>query len=147
MLGAYSDEATPVLIPNTEVKLIRADGSDTAGYCESRSVPGVLISKYFLTGQARNPQGKVKPARADGINIVGYCESRLPPGILKTEKIAVIIHKCSNEKQSKFSCIRLGNSFFLQFFGTGIGNIFPLGADKQEFRVAVGLHNADRQKI
>ena len=44
MFGAFSGGVTPVPIPNTEVKPTRADGSDTAGYRESRSVPGVLKS-------------------------------------------------------------------------------------------------------
>ena len=43
--GDHSVEATPVPIPNTEVKLYRAD--DTAGVIlwESRSLPGFLLYK------------------------------------------------------------------------------------------------------
>lgn len=37
--GGFSDGVTPVLIPNTEVKPIRADGTWTAGSRESRSLP------------------------------------------------------------------------------------------------------------
>lgn len=37
--GGYSDEDTPVPIPNTEVKLIYADGTARATVWESRSPP------------------------------------------------------------------------------------------------------------
>ena len=49
MFGAYSGGVTPVLIPNTEVKTTRADGIDTAGYRESRSVPGIFKPYYNET--------------------------------------------------------------------------------------------------
>ena len=38
--GGNSGEATPVPIPNTEVKLSRADGTAGATLWESRSLPG-----------------------------------------------------------------------------------------------------------
>ena len=38
--GAFSGRVTPDPIPNSEVKPARADGSDTVGFRESRSVPG-----------------------------------------------------------------------------------------------------------
>ena len=40
--GGYSEEATPVPIPNTEVKLFCADGTAGAAWWESRTP-----SKYF----------------------------------------------------------------------------------------------------
>ena len=46
--GAFSGGATPVPIPNTEVKLTRADGIDTAGYRESRSVPGLYDASLYI---------------------------------------------------------------------------------------------------
>ena len=46
--GAFSGGATPVLIPNTEVKPARADGIDTAGYRESRSVPGLYDASLYI---------------------------------------------------------------------------------------------------
>ena len=51
MPGAFSGGVTPVLFPNTEVKPARADGIDTAGYRESRSVPGILKSNYKIETQ------------------------------------------------------------------------------------------------
>ncbi len=47
--GANSDEVTPVPIPNTAVKLVRADGSLCASVRESRSAPG-----YFYILLMRN---------------------------------------------------------------------------------------------
>ena len=41
--GGFSGEATPVPIPNTEVKLSYADGTWDAGPWKSRSSPGILI--------------------------------------------------------------------------------------------------------
>ena len=38
--GGYAEEATPVPIPNTEVKLFRADGTVGATLWESRTLPG-----------------------------------------------------------------------------------------------------------
>ena len=38
--GSYGKEATPVPIPNTEVKLFCADGSWGLSPCESRTLPG-----------------------------------------------------------------------------------------------------------
>ena len=40
MSSDYAEEVTPVPIPNTEVKLLRADGTWTAGSRESRSSLG-----------------------------------------------------------------------------------------------------------
>ena len=51
--GAYSGEVTPVPIPNTAVKLARADGSPRASVCESRSAPGFLLFLYL--GGGRRP--------------------------------------------------------------------------------------------
>ena len=41
--GGYGREATPVPIPNTEVKLSNADGTWDAGPWESRTPPGVSL--------------------------------------------------------------------------------------------------------
>ena len=41
--GSYREEATPVPIPNTAVKLFIADGTWDAGPWESRSLPGVIF--------------------------------------------------------------------------------------------------------
>jgi hypothetical protein len=38
--GGYTEEVTPVPIPNTEVKLFRADGTVGATLWESRTLPG-----------------------------------------------------------------------------------------------------------
>ena len=43
ILGDYSVEETPVPIPNTEVKLVSADGTALVTEWESRSLPGNLI--------------------------------------------------------------------------------------------------------
>ena len=40
--GDYNGGATPVPIPNTEVKPVRADGTAWAAVWESRSLPGLL---------------------------------------------------------------------------------------------------------
>ena len=40
MSGGDSEEVTPVPIPNTEVKLLSADGSWDTRPCESRTLPG-----------------------------------------------------------------------------------------------------------
>jgi hypothetical protein len=39
-LGGYAEGVTPVPIPNTEVKPLRADGTARAAVWESRSPPG-----------------------------------------------------------------------------------------------------------
>ena len=39
VFGGYSEEETPVLIPNTEVKLFSADGTARAAEWESRTPP------------------------------------------------------------------------------------------------------------
>ena len=38
--GNYGEKVTPVPIPNTEVKLLSADGSWDTRPCESRTLPG-----------------------------------------------------------------------------------------------------------
>ena len=38
--GGYTEEVTPVPIPNTEVKLFRANGTAGASLWESRTLPG-----------------------------------------------------------------------------------------------------------
>jgi hypothetical protein len=38
--GNYGEKVTPVPIPNTEVKLLSADGSWGLSPCESRTLPG-----------------------------------------------------------------------------------------------------------
>ena len=60
MFGAFSGGATPVLIPNTEVKPARADGSDTAGYRESRSVPDIF-KPYLSQGSAERDARHFQP--------------------------------------------------------------------------------------
>ena len=40
--GGDGEEATPVPIPNTEVKLFSADGSWDSRPCESRTSPGII---------------------------------------------------------------------------------------------------------
>ena len=40
MSGGDSEKVTPVPIPNTEVKLLSADGSWGLSPCESRTLPG-----------------------------------------------------------------------------------------------------------
>ena len=42
-VGAYSDEVTPVPIPNTEVKLIRVDDTWLVTARETKSVPTLII--------------------------------------------------------------------------------------------------------
>jgi hypothetical protein len=52
--GNDGEEATPVPIPNTEVKLFSADGSWGLSPCESRTLPGKYlkvrldIQSYFF---------------------------------------------------------------------------------------------------
>jgi hypothetical protein len=41
--GNHDEEATPVPIPNTEVKLFSADGTALGAEWESRSLPGFFI--------------------------------------------------------------------------------------------------------
>jgi hypothetical protein len=41
--GGNGEKVTPVPIPNTEVKLLSADGSWGESPCESRTLPGCLI--------------------------------------------------------------------------------------------------------
>ena len=40
--GVVTEGVTPVPIPNTEVKSLRADGSNWVTGCESRSMPGYI---------------------------------------------------------------------------------------------------------
>ena len=47
--GGFSGGVTPDPIPNSEVKPTRADGTSTAGFWESRSLPG-----FYLKGR-QNP--------------------------------------------------------------------------------------------
>ena len=54
--GGYSEEATPVSIPNTEVKLFSADGTAWATVWESRTPPDfflnpepVMVSGFFIS--------------------------------------------------------------------------------------------------
>ena len=47
-LGGYAEGVTPVPIPNTEVKPLRADGTARVAVWESRSPPGI-ISKRLIT--------------------------------------------------------------------------------------------------
>ena len=61
MSGDYSNEVTPVPIPNTEVKLICADG--TAGYLwESRSSPDFFI--YKVTCSSEGAEGMISPRQS-----------------------------------------------------------------------------------
>jgi hypothetical protein len=48
--GGYGEEDTPVPIPNTEVKLLSADGTALATGWESRSPPGFILKPLFLEG-------------------------------------------------------------------------------------------------
>ena len=42
--GSHNEEATPVPIPNTEVKLFCADGTAPGAEWESRSLPGFFFA-------------------------------------------------------------------------------------------------------
>ena len=44
-LGGYAEGVTPVPIPNTEVKPLRADGTARVAVWESRSPPGIINRK------------------------------------------------------------------------------------------------------
>jgi hypothetical protein len=48
--GNHNGEATPVPIPNTEVKLFGADGTARGAEWESRSLPGFFRLFGFLKG-------------------------------------------------------------------------------------------------
>ena len=48
--GGYGEEDTPVPIPNTEVKLLSADGTALATGWESRSPPGFILKPLFREG-------------------------------------------------------------------------------------------------
>ena len=58
--GDDGEEATPVPIPNTEVKLFSADGSWDASPCESRTLPG-----YFLYWRISSA-GRASALQAEG---------------------------------------------------------------------------------
>src|SRR5207342_1000614 len=58
--GDTGGEATPVPIPNTEVKLSSAEDTERAAFRENRSSPGFLRFRA-LVSQARNPRGVVGP--------------------------------------------------------------------------------------
>ena len=45
--GGDSEEATPVPIPNTEVKLFSADGTAREAVWESRTLPKIFLSSPF----------------------------------------------------------------------------------------------------
>jgi hypothetical protein len=45
--GNHNGEATPVPIPNTEVKLFSADGTALGAEWESRSLPGFFLIEDF----------------------------------------------------------------------------------------------------
>ena len=46
--GGNSEEATPVPIPNTEVKLFSADGTATVAWWESRSPPNLILKARII---------------------------------------------------------------------------------------------------
>ena len=47
--GGYSEEVTPVPIPNTEVKLFSADGTAREAWWESRTPPKILYKACHLS--------------------------------------------------------------------------------------------------
>jgi hypothetical protein len=49
--GGDSEKVTPVPIPNTEVKLLSADGSWGFSPCESRTSPGVIYGGLAQLGE------------------------------------------------------------------------------------------------
>jgi hypothetical protein len=56
--GDYSEKVTPVPIPNTEVKLLRADDTWWATAWESRSLP---VQQFFLQAWLRGQAVKTPP--------------------------------------------------------------------------------------
>ena len=50
VFGGNSEEDTPVPIPNTEVKLLCADGTAWESAWESRSLPKFILKKPFILG-------------------------------------------------------------------------------------------------
>ena len=54
-LGGYAEGVTPVPIPNTEVKPLRADGTAWVTVWESRSPPGFLLQtpRFFIKEAGR----------------------------------------------------------------------------------------------
>jgi len=57
--GGNSGEATPVPIPNTEVKLARADGTAGASLWESRTLPGYLLIRAASSAVVRRASHRV----------------------------------------------------------------------------------------
>jgi hypothetical protein len=51
MSGNDGEEATPVPIPNTEVKLFSVDGSWGLSPCESRTLPGLYFGGLAQLGE------------------------------------------------------------------------------------------------
>src|SRR3990172_8884488 len=60
--GDSSGEATPVPIPNTEVKLSSAEDTEMAAFRENRSSPGFLRSRG-MTGSSTMPAGRPRRER------------------------------------------------------------------------------------
>ena len=50
IFGGQSEKETPVLIPNTEVKLLSADGTARETWWESRSLPNSFFSPHDRFG-------------------------------------------------------------------------------------------------
>lgn len=57
--GDYSGEATPVTIPNTEVKGSSADGTSRVTSWESRSLPGIFNACCLLSGHFLFPKSSI----------------------------------------------------------------------------------------
>ena len=52
-LGGYAEGVTPVPIPNTEVKPLRADGTARVAVWESRSPPGINMKRPVTHDELR----------------------------------------------------------------------------------------------
>ena len=52
-LGGYAEGVTPVPIPNTEVKPLRADGTARVAVWESRSPPGIKSKQPLFLNRNR----------------------------------------------------------------------------------------------
>jgi hypothetical protein len=65
-LGGYAEGVTPVPIPNTEVKPLRADGTARVAVWESRSPPGIKqrapATRNGCGGSARLGSWEITPA-------------------------------------------------------------------------------------
>ncbi len=81
--GDSSGEATPVPIPNTEVKLSSADNTERVAFREDRSSPGLLLLR------ARRSRGSVRrqtlvralparPSRPCALRVPSMCPRRWP---------------------------------------------------------------------